>query len=454
MRLSLIAAAAMAAAFFVSHAKAANHQPAAVPNGANSWKIEYGQSDMDRLLQRTFVPKGAGNVDFDDLLRVPGPAGKTIDVKATRAVPWSTIARGAARAYPWVAAGMAIWEVYDTIRVKPDGSGGWKHDPGQAEGSAVGYECSGMVVSAGLSPSAACQGPYTAWKNAWAPAKVTVVDPLSCSSAASSGACSARLLVEGYGYAYANFSWQRKTIQQCPAYTDDAGIPHAAGSPKGSDGKCPSGFYNPIPLSDAESKFEQHADKGKAVPYLQEIVGRDGELLPSPPVEVNGQPKVELEPKTRTETDAQGNTKTTTTRDVYNITYQGNTYTWNMTTVTVNSDGSSTEETTPDPVDPPPDPGMPPLPKLYTQKYPEGISGVWNSNSQALKNTPIFQFLAGLNPNLGSGGGCPAYTFGAGNVLGVNVSGDISPPCEVWPFLRIFFVICALLLSRRLIFGG
>jgi hypothetical protein len=248
------------------------------------------------------------------------------------------------------------------------------------------------------------------------------------------------------GSSSAPFYWSvsKRTGLTCPQ-----------GGAKGRDGKCPTYQYEPATEEQVGKRVEDYADKSKAVDAARELVENNAPFPTDLPVTLTGPQKVESEPRTTTKTDAEGNTTTTTTKDVWNITYQGDSYTWNHTTVTTNSDGSSTEETDPEPdkVAPATDPDMPGLPDLYERKYPNGLAGVWNEKSGAFSQTPIFQFLAGLNPNLGNGG-CPVWTFPAGQVLGITVGGDISVSCAVWSFVRVFFTLCALILARRLIFGG
>ncbi len=96
---------------------------------------------------------------------------------------------------------------------------------------------------------------------------------------------------------------------------------------------------------------------------------------------------------------------------------------------------------------------LPEVPDLYERKYPDGLAGVWEVQSAKLLSGPIFQFLDGLVPQVGNGG-CPTWQWPSAQVLGITVGGDISVPCYVWSFVRLVMVISALLLARRLIFGG
>lgn len=452
MKLKPLSLALFGSAFFLSGAHAANNDAAAVVID-KGYRIVYGSTGQPLLKPPTVVEAGAtsGEAMIRDMFKTaPGPAGKTVEVAAKRRIPWGAIARGAARAAPWVVAGMAIWEIYDQLRVKPDGQGGWQYDPGIAPREVPSYNCkdgtyaaeAGGCYARALAAHIALRanGSTNFYYTTTGAVTCRGVDPASCSGVI----VEQREKSSGKIWSTNEYSqsFSRGTEKRCEN-----------GRQPGLDGKCPTDVWQPMTQEEVETLMEKNAPKDKARNVVEELLKNDHEFQPKPAVEISGTPKVELEPKVKTETDPQGNTKTTTTKDVYNITYQGDSYTWNVTTITVNSDGSKSEETKPDPTPPPPDPDMPAMPKLYKQKYPEGMAGVWKTNSQALSSTPIFRFLQGLNPNLGSGG-CPAFRMGGGKVLGITVAGEISPPCEVWAFLRVFFVICALLLSRRLIFGG
>lgn len=178
--------------------------------------------------------------------------------------------------------------------------------------------------------------------------------------------------------------------------------------------------------------------------------------------QVSGPPSVQGSPSVNTSNKPDGSVVTTTSTPTYNITYQGNTYTIttvnNSTTVTTNPDGSTTTESTseqpsPESVAPPADPDMPQVPALYEKKYPDGISGVWNSRKSELQTTPIFSFLASLVPSTGDGG-CPSWQLPVMYGIGNTATVDISIPCWIWSAIRAIFIVTALLSCRRIIFGG
>lgn len=96
------------------------------------------------------------------------------------------------------------------------------------------------------------------------------------------------------------------------------------------------------------------------------------------------------------------------------------------------------------------------IPELYKQKYPDGISGVWNSFKTKFNQTPFVNLIHQLTPNIPSGGSCPAWTIDLswtpGGSMGVYRLGE--DYCFIWPILKIIIIITALFTARRLVFGG
>lgn len=96
------------------------------------------------------------------------------------------------------------------------------------------------------------------------------------------------------------------------------------------------------------------------------------------------------------------------------------------------------------------------IPELYKQKYPDGISGVWNSFKTKFNQTPFVNLIQQLTPNIPSGGSCPAWTIDLswtpGGSMGVYRLGE--DYCFIWPILKIIIIITALFTARRLVFGG
>lgn len=185
-----------------------------------------------------------------------------------------------------------------------------------------------------------------------------------------------------------------------------------------------------------------------------------GELTPIHPYDVTG-PVTTPGPVT-TSTDNVNNTTTTSTT-TNNHTYSGPSVTTTTTTTNVtvdNSTGSVISSTTVNsqPVMPEQseedqgvasDTALPSIPKLYEPEFPDGLEGVWNDRKAQLLDTSLFQIIPTLMPNVGDGG-CPTWSIPS--IYGGNLNASI--PCNVWYFIRLVIILTALMLARRLIFGG
>ncbi|MDP9973675.1 hypothetical protein J2W39_004934 [Variovorax paradoxus] len=107
------------------------------------------------------------------------------------------------------------------------------------------------------------------------------------------------------------------------------------------------------------------------------------------------------------------------------------------------------------PEPPPTDTPLPPVPDLYTRKYPQGMEGIYDEYKDQLKNTSLVQLAKQLMPNIGDGGTCPSWpinlNFATWAPYGVH---DVAPPCWIWDVAKAILILSALLLARALIFGG
>lgn len=97
---------------------------------------------------------------------------------------------------------------------------------------------------------------------------------------------------------------------------------------------------------------------------------------------------------------------------------------------------------------------LPVVPDFYEQKFPDGLGGVWDQRKAALQGTPVASLAGRLMPSGLGSGSCPQFSVNLD--VGIFDGGfhDISIPCSVWDFGRLVIIITALLMSRRLIFGG
>lgn len=165
----------------------------------------------------------------------------------------------------------------------------------------------------------------------------------------------------------------------------------------------------------------------------------------------------------KTTTKADGSTVTATT--THNHTYSGDTISTATTTVVNNYNPTTNITTTETTVDTPPkedtpedtsisDTALPDLPKLYTPKYPDGITGVWNTKKTALTSTPLANLASQLMPSVPAGGTCPVWNLPLN--IGPWAYGvrNVAPACIIWDWCKVFIIAGALFLARALIFGG
>lgn len=176
-----------------------------------------------------------------------------------------------------------------------------------------------------------------------------------------------------------------------------------------------------------------------------------GTNTPSAPGSPNSDPGTKTTTKTETtKADYSGpNVKTsTTTTTVTNITN-------NITNITTTETTEETKEDDEKQEDPPVDTPLGDIPELYKKKYPEGISGVLNSKIAELKATPLFNLPSLLMPSLPNSGSCPSWQIDLRLAGWADMGSHIvEAPCMVWDFGKVVILISALLLARRLIFGG
>ena len=169
---------------------------------------------------------------------------------------------------------------------------------------------------------------------------------------------------------------------------------------------------------------------------------------------------------------AQPATSTTTTTTTTNNKYEGSSVTNNTTTTTVtNITNNVTNQTTKDTPDEkkeeetkeddnedetPTNKDLGDIPELYERKYPDGLSGIWNTKSAEIKQTPLFTLPTLLMPTGLSSGTCPSWQIDLsfGGAWGDYGSQDVSPPCWIWDIARVIIIASALILARALVFGG
>lgn len=351
----------------------------------------------------------------------------------------------------------------------------WLFDEGQPTETVNNYCISnitaGKPLACGASVAAAAQSATEMWDSQWASGSTAskgcyagtgvvhyIVDSISGSVVVFHSQCSTAPTAGD------KFSRTAAVtpVNECPAFTDvltGNSFPKGAFDP-GPDGKCPTGKYDPVSADRAKTIMDAAADIAHAASVLQKILDKGGSLQGAPERTVTGDPQAVGTPTTTTTTNPDGSVTTTTVTPTTNYNYSGNQITVNnsssSTTQTCTVAGSCTSSTTTKENDDtsasPTDTGMPAVPKLYTQKYPDGLAGVWNEQKAAVEQSALFTWLRSLAPTFGDGG-CPTWTLPV-DVLNIHTSGDISIPCWLWGTIKLIFNISALLLARRLIFGG
>lgn len=204
---------------------------------------------------------------------------------------------------------------------------------------------------------------------------------------------------------------------------------------------------------------------------------------PSNGVEINGPTSVKGKSTTATEpvqlvpgtttvaapgttTATQPGTKTTTTTATHPITYSGssvshstvNNTTTNITNnvTNVTTTETKTEEVKDDKEDQmPADSPLGDLPNLYEQKYPDGLSGVWNQRSQEFKSSGLFSLAEQLMPTSLNGGTCPSFSLdlsiGPWADYGTH---EVPMPCWIWDTCKYILLLMAAVSARRIVFGG
>jgi hypothetical protein len=177
------------------------------------------------------------------------------------------------------------------------------------------------------------------------------------------------------------------------------------------------------------------------------------------PQEVTGPASVTSPEQTQTTKDAnQQVTGSVTNTTTINNTYNQNTWNYSISNKTETKDAQGqtvdTKEETVDDSLSVNDSPLPEVPKLYTRKYPQGLQGVWNTQKAQLTASGLAGLQSVFVPTI-AGGQCPSWTINANIGPHMNFgSGSVSPPCWIWDAIKVIFVITALFLARRLVFGG
>lgn len=172
---------------------------------------------------------------------------------------------------------------------------------------------------------------------------------------------------------------------------------------------------------------------------------------------------------TKTNPDGTTSTTTTTTQNRYEYNFGPNHYNYTTNTKSIqDTDGVVTETETNDgiPTENPTqdeesvdytfeDSEFPEVTGFYEQKYPDGLTGVWNDIRTQIDQSAFMQFLQGFIPNFS--GSCPAFSislslsdFG----YSANHALDSGIVCYSLDFAKVILLFTAVLTFRALVFGG
>lgn len=270
-------------------------------------------------------------------------------------------------------------------------------------------------------------------------------------------------------YKYANSSGTQYTSTQDMNRRARTSIACPTGQYKLPDGSCSTTApsedvtWRDITPQAAETKLEdaikKPANADKVADALKDALDKGAQFeIDAPNMTITGpasSPSVTSESTSGSGPDQL--TTTSTSRNEY--TYNGPNVTARETTtnVTRNQSGEvvSTSSSSQTPEEPVTDSPMPPVPKLYVRKYPDGIVGIWNEKSAAIKSSQLGTAAQSFMPAIADGGTCPSWpldlSVASWGQFGVH---DVAPPCWVWDFAKVVVLIGAGLFARRMIFGG
>lgn len=292
----------------------------------------------------------------------------------------------------------------------------------------------------------------------------------SVDAAASAYAASTKANTGSYGYQYVGYpggAWNGPTQFNWVRRSDGAILGSFWQSPATQQvtpaSSAPLVASSGQEFADAVAAKSSWPAGSNIAPAVQQAIQTEPLALPQPQ-SVTGPASVVGPVTSSSEVmrDAAGNpagTRTTTVSNTYNLNYGPNTVTTTTTSTTTvtNPDGTSstkTESKEDAPSSQASDTPLPDQPKLYTRKYSDGLEGVWRDHRDQLKSSPLLSLVSGLMPSVGSSGTCPTMML----PLDVGIANfgtyNVAPPCWLWDFGRVVIIVSALLLARRLIFGG
>ena len=87
-------------------------------------------------------------------------------------------------------------------------------------------------------------------------------------------------------------------------------------------------------------------------------------------------------------------------------------------------------------------------------RYPDGIKGVFSAFKKNVLSTPIFEWLDSFSLDVGSASE-PAFELCFGSIAQIDFGCySLSADSYVWSAIKAMMIFCALIVSRRIVFGG
>ncbi len=335
------------------------------PSPIRAGAVGSGMTDFERLLQKPTGSLGPAPSGVEDAVIVrdtvrPVVGGKAVPMSVVRALPLAAIAGAVARAAPYVGIALAIKDIWDANRVRPDKAnvGQAERDAGAAQrvelmwtygGSADPYPTAGAACAAFAAHEAITTPGYTI-----SVLGVTMFGAVTAQCRA--GRTPSGPFENPFGLVVGPPATETITNSMSAAPTlacaptwDEATSTDTG--PRGGvmrDGKCPTGRYTGAPFPSLKDIFQgDPATANKAPEILQDAMTKGGEDFTTDakplvgsltgPAQSTGTPTTTTTTGPASPSNPTG-TSTTTSTPVNNLTYTTNNYSTATTTVTVAGD--------------------------------------------------------------------------------------------------------------------
>lgn len=334
--------------------------PGVIVKTANSAQFVYGGNPAPDIT-RAYSALSGGGVAARDLVPARVIPGQPAVIVARSMAPRALAVAGAlaVRSLPTVAVGVALWDIYNNIRVMPDGAGGLLKDDGVLPGTTT-IPGSACYNDSSLTPPFDCKAsPASAAAYALVSSgrsnycELVPASPLVNFAQyfnfgiLSDGQC----ILKGQEIYVTGYETSGVDVPECPASIDpfDPKYSIPKGFPVMPDGKCRQarGYAQPISAEGAADWAVNFPSFQTTPEMARDIIDRGQPVEATGPVEVSGPISSPGNPQTTT-TEGPSGTTTVTTNTVNNYTYQGDTVTWNITEITSTNTGGQTTTTTTD----------------------------------------------------------------------------------------------------------